>query len=93
MAFLAVGAGVAGVAMSNTVAVGPAVAHRVRSPLLVRVIAALPPRDLAASWSRRVLTWLVRVELESAREELEVVSCLRIAFSLVAALARLSRDC
>ncbi len=32
-----------GVAMSNAVAVRPAVAHRVRSPLLVRVIAAAPP--------------------------------------------------
>ncbi len=75
----------AGVAMSNTVAVNLAVAHRVRSPLLVRVIAAaplpLPPLDLVVSWSWRVLSWLVRVELEVAREELEAMSCLRIAFS------------
>ncbi len=42
--FLGVGAGEAGVAMSNTVAVRSAVAHRVRSPPLVGVIAAtLPP--------------------------------------------------
>jgi hypothetical protein len=34
---------------------------------------------------------LVRVELEVAREELEAMSCSRIAFLLVAALARLSR--
>jgi hypothetical protein len=37
--FLGVGAGVAGVAMSNAVAVRPAVARRVRSPPLVGVIA------------------------------------------------------
>ncbi len=43
VAFLGVGAGVAGVAMSNTVAVRPAVACRVRSPLLVKVIDAAPP--------------------------------------------------
>ncbi len=36
MAFLGVGAGVVGVAMSNMVTVRPAVARRVRSPLLVR---------------------------------------------------------
>ncbi len=41
--FLGVGAGVAGVAMSNVVAVRPAVARRVRSPPLVGVIAASPP--------------------------------------------------
>ncbi len=93
--FLGVGAGVASVAMSNAVTARPAVAHRVRSSLLVRVIAAAPSptatRDLAASASWRVLTWWVRVELEVAREELEAMSCSRIAFLLMAALARLSR--
>jgi hypothetical protein len=34
---------------------------------------------------------LVRVELEVAREELEEMSCSRIAILLVAVLARLSR--
>jgi hypothetical protein len=93
--FLGVGAGVAGVVMSNVVAVRPAVARRVRSPPLVGVIAAtplpLPPLDLAVSWSQRILTWLVRVELEVAREELEVISCSRMAFLLEAALARFLR--
>jgi hypothetical protein len=74
VAFLGVGAGVAGVAMSNTAAVRPEVAHRVRSPLLFRVIAAPPPPFAATpglGWgcSWRVLTWLVRVKLEVAREE------------------------
>ncbi len=73
MTFLGVGAGVAGVAMSNTVAVIPAVAHRVRSPSLVGVIAATPPPAIATGLGRKlvteVLTWLVRVELEVAREE------------------------
>ncbi len=41
--FLGVGAGVAGVSMSNTVAMRPAVARRVMSPPLVGVIAATPP--------------------------------------------------
>ncbi len=95
MAFLGVGAGVAGVPMFNTVSMGPAVACRVRSlppvGLLLPPPLPLPPLDLVASWSRRVLTWLARVELEVAREELEAMSCLRIAFLLVAALARLSR--
>jgi hypothetical protein len=95
VAFLGVGACMAGVAMSNAVAVRPAVAQWVRSPLLVGVIAAaplpLPPLDLATSRSWRVLTWLVRVELEVAREELDKISCSRIAFLLVAALARLLR--
>ncbi len=43
--FLGVGAGVAIVAMSNAVAMGPAVAIRVRSPPLVGVIAASHPAD------------------------------------------------
>ncbi len=43
VSFLGVGAGVAGVAMSNAVAMRPAVARRVRSPPLVGVIAATPP--------------------------------------------------
>ncbi len=45
--FLGVGAGVAVVAMSNAVAMGPAVAIRVRSPPLVGVIAASHPADAA----------------------------------------------
>ncbi len=43
--FLGVGAGVILVAMSNMVAMGPAVAIRVRSPPLVGVIAASHPAD------------------------------------------------
>ncbi len=43
MALLGVGVGVAGVTMSIVVAMRPAVARRVRSPLLVGVIAASPP--------------------------------------------------
>jgi hypothetical protein len=43
--FLGVGAGVVLVAMSNMVAMGPAVAIRVRSPPLVGVIAASHPAD------------------------------------------------
>ncbi len=49
--FLGVGAGVAGVAMSNAVAMRPTLAHRVRSPPLVGVIAATPPSR------RRPWTW------------------------------------
>ncbi len=45
--FLGVGVGVAVVAMSNAVAMGPAVAIRVRSPPLVGVIAASHPADAA----------------------------------------------
>jgi hypothetical protein len=45
--FLGVGAGVAVVAMSNAVAMGPAVAIRLRSPPLVGVIAASHPVDAA----------------------------------------------
>ncbi len=90
--FLGVGAGVASVAMSNAVAMRPEVARRVRSAPLVGSLLPplLPPSplDLAASWSWRVLTWLVRVELEAAREELEAMSCSRMTFSLEAALAR-----
>ncbi len=42
LAFLGVRA-VTGVTMSNTVSVGPAVAHRVRSPPPLGVVAAAPP--------------------------------------------------
>ncbi len=48
--FLGVGAGVAGVAMSNVVAVRPAVARRVRSPPLVGIIAASPSRRHPWTW-------------------------------------------
>ncbi len=88
MAFLEIGAGVAGVATSNTVAERPAVACRVRSPLLVWVIAAAPPSAATPGLGHKLVT---RVELEVAREESEAMSCSRIAFLLVAALARLSR--
>jgi hypothetical protein len=37
------------------------------------------------------LTWLVRLELEMAREELEAMSFSKMAFLLEAALARLLR--
>jgi hypothetical protein len=91
--FLGVGAGVAGVAMSNAVAMGPAVAIRVRSPPLVGVIAASPPATAAPGLGRELVTegLDVRLELEMAREELEVVSCSKMAFLLEAALARLSK--
>jgi hypothetical protein len=45
--FLGVGAGVAIMAMSNVVAMGPSVVIRVRSPPLVGVIAASHPADAA----------------------------------------------
>jgi hypothetical protein len=47
---------VAGVAMSNAVAVRPAVACRVRSPLLVGVIAAAPPPAAAPGLGRKLVT-------------------------------------
>jgi hypothetical protein len=54
--FLGVGAGVAGVAMSNAVAVRPAVARRVRSPPLVGVIAATPSSAAAPGLGRELVT-------------------------------------
>jgi hypothetical protein len=56
VAFLGVGAGVAGVAMSSVVAVRPAVARRVRSPFLVGVIAAAPPPAAAPGLGRELVT-------------------------------------
>jgi hypothetical protein len=56
VAFLGVGAGVAGVAMSNVVAVRPAVACRVRSPPLVGVIATTPPPAAAPGIGRELIT-------------------------------------
>ncbi len=53
--FLGVGAGVAGVAMSNAVAMRPAVAHRVRSPPLVGVSAATPPPAAAPGLGRELV--------------------------------------
>jgi hypothetical protein len=53
--FLGVGAGVAGVAMSNAVAVRPAVARRVRSPPLVGVIAASPPPAATPGLGRELI--------------------------------------
>ncbi len=54
--FLGVGAGVAGVAMPNMVAVRPAVACRVRSPPLVGVIAATPPPTATPGLGRELVT-------------------------------------
>jgi hypothetical protein len=56
VAFLGVGAGVAGLAMSNTVAVRPAVARWVGSPLLVRVIAAAPPSAATPGLGHKLVT-------------------------------------
>ncbi len=53
--FLGVGEGVAIVAMSNMVAMGPAVAIRVRSPPLVGVIAASHPADAAPGLGRELV--------------------------------------
>ncbi len=53
--FLGVGAGVAVVAMSNVVAMGPRVAIRVRSPSLVGVIAASHPADAAPRLGRKLV--------------------------------------
>jgi hypothetical protein len=95
MAFLGVGAGVVGMPTFNMASMGPVVASRVRSFPPVGIIAAAPlpppPLDLAASWSRSSLIWLVRVELEVAREEVVTISFLGTAFLLVAVLARMSR--
>ncbi len=54
--FLGVGAGVASVAMSNAVAMRPAVACRVRSPPLVGVIVATPPPAAAPGLVRGLVT-------------------------------------
>jgi hypothetical protein len=54
--FLGVRAGVVGVAMSNAVAMRPAVAHRVRSPSLVGVIAATPPSAVAPRLGSKLVT-------------------------------------
>ncbi len=57
--FLGIRAGVAsvaGVVMSNAVAMRPAVAHRVRSPPLVGVIAATPPPAATPGLGRRLVT-------------------------------------
>jgi hypothetical protein len=53
--FLGVGAGVAVMAMSNMVAMGPAVAIRVRSPPLVGVIASSPPAAAAPGLGRELV--------------------------------------
>jgi hypothetical protein len=54
--FLGVGAGVAGVPMSNTVSTGPAVARRVRSLPPVGVIAAAPPSAATPGLGRELVT-------------------------------------
>ncbi len=54
--FLGVGAGVAIVAMSNAVAMGPAVTIRIRSPPLVGVIAASHPADAAPGLGCKLVT-------------------------------------
>ncbi len=53
--FLGVGSGVAVVAMSNAVAMEPAVAIRVRSPPLVGVIATSHPADTAPGLGRELV--------------------------------------
>ncbi len=54
--FLGVEAGVAIVAMSNAVAMGSAVAIRVRSPPLVGVIAASPPSATTPGLGHKLVT-------------------------------------
>ncbi len=54
--FLGVGAGMASVAMSNAVAVRPAVARRVRSLPLVGVVAATSPPAAASGLGRKSFT-------------------------------------
>ncbi len=56
VAFLGVGAGMIGVPMSNTISVGPAVAHRVRSLPPVGVIAAAPPTAATPGLCRELIT-------------------------------------
>jgi hypothetical protein len=56
VAFFGVGAGVAGVPMSNTVSLGPAVAHRVRSLPPVGVIAAATPSATTTGLGRKLVT-------------------------------------
>ncbi len=46
----------AGVAMSNAVAMRPAVAHQVRSPPLVGVIGATPPPAAAPGLGHELVT-------------------------------------
>jgi hypothetical protein len=55
VAFLGIGAGVAGVAMSNTVSMELAVASGVRSLLPVGVIAAAPPSTASLRLGRKVV--------------------------------------
>jgi hypothetical protein len=56
MAFLGVGAGVAGVPMSNTVFMGPAVSSRVRSPPPVGGVAAAPSSAPNLGLGRKMVT-------------------------------------
>ncbi len=56
VAFLGVGAGVAGVSMSNTVSVGPAVARRIRSHAPVGAIAASPPSATTPGCDHKLVT-------------------------------------
>ncbi len=56
MPFLRMGAGVASVAMSNAVAMGPAVSIRVRSFSLVGVIDASPPATAASGLGHELVT-------------------------------------
>ncbi len=56
MAFLGVGAGVTSFFMSNVVAVRSAVAYRIRSILLVRVIAVAPPSAATPGLGRKLVT-------------------------------------
>jgi hypothetical protein len=92
--FLGVGAGVAVVAMSNVVAMGPAVAIRVRSPPLVGVIAASSPAAAAPGLGRELvmegLDLVGEVGVGGGKRGVRGNKLL-VAFLLEAALARLSK--
>jgi hypothetical protein len=93
--FLGVGAGVAILAMSNAVAMGPVVAIRVRSPPLVGVIAASHPADATPGLGRELVTegldLVGEVEVGGGEREVRGDEHSKMAFSLEAALARLLR--
>jgi hypothetical protein len=56
VAFLEVGAGVAGVPMSNTVSMGPTVARGVKSLPTVGVIAVAAPSPVTLGLGRKLVT-------------------------------------
>ncbi len=93
--FLGVRAGVAVVAMSNVVAMGPAVAIRVRSPPLVGVVAASHPADAAPGLSHELvmegLDLIGEVGVGGGKRGIRGNELLQDAFLLEAVLARLLR--